>query len=165
MGAGPIALVASVSSASQASQAGQADHARQASQVSQAGEYQAGADRARKGGLVYRPMEAAGPRLPKAIYTADQVRGLDRTAIEEFGIPSYTLMCRAAEAAVAALRQRWPAAQSLAVYCGAGNNAGDGYVVARLASELGLQVRVITVVAPDRLSGDAARAWNDYRDQ
>ena len=110
-------------------------------------------------------MEAASPRLPTAIYTADQVRGLDRLAIEKFGIPSYTLMCRAAEAAVAALRQRWPAAQSLAVYCGAGNNAGDGYVVARLACDLGMQARVIAVVPPDRLSGDAARAWNDYRDQ
>ncbi len=110
-------------------------------------------------------MEAASPRLPTAIYTAEQVRGLDRIAIEEFGIPSYTLMCRAAEAAVAALRQHWPTAQSLAIYCGAGNNAGDGYVVARLAADLGLQARVIAVVPPDRLSGDAARAWNDYRDQ
>ena len=110
-------------------------------------------------------MEAASPRLPTAIHTADQVRGLDRIAIEEFGIPSYALMCRAAEAAVAALRQHWPAAKSLAVYCGAGNNAGDGYVVARLAGDVGLQARVIAVVPPERLSGDAARAWNDYRDQ
>ena len=110
-------------------------------------------------------MEAASPRLPKAIYTAAQVRGLDRIAIEEFGIPSYALMCRAAEAAVAALRLHWPAAKSLAVYCGAGNNAGDGYVVARLAVDLGLQARVIAVVSPERLCGDAARAWNDYRDQ
>ena len=110
-------------------------------------------------------MEAASPRLPTAIHTADQVRGLDRIAIEEFGIPSYALMCRAAAAAVAALRRRWPAAKSLAVYCGAGNNAGDGYVVARLAGDVGLQARVIAVVSPERLSGDAARAWNDYRDQ
>ena len=110
-------------------------------------------------------MEAARPRLPEAIYSAAQVRGLDRIAIEEFGIPSYTLMCRAAEAAVAALRRHWPTAQSLAIYCGAGNNAGDGYVVARLAADLGLQARAIAVVPPGRLSGDAARAWNDYRDQ
>ena len=109
-------------------------------------------------------MEAVSPRLPKPIYTADQVRSLDRIAIEEFGIPGYTLMCRAAEAAVAALRRHWPTAQSLAIYCGAGNNAGDGYVVARLADDLGLRARVIAVVPPERLSGDAARAWNDYRD-
>ena len=110
-------------------------------------------------------MNVARSRLPTAIYTADQVRTLDRIAIEEMGIAGYTLMCRAGEAAVAALRQRWPAAQSLAVYCGAGNNAGDGYVVARLAGDLGLSVRVVAVVPPDRLSGDAARAWQDYRRQ
>ena len=108
-------------------------------------------------------MDAASSRLPAAIYTADQVRTLDRIAIEEMGIAGYTLMCRAGEAAVAALRRRWPAAQSVAVYCGAGNNAGDGYVVARLAGDLGLSVRAIAVVPPDRLSGDAARAWQEYR--
>ena len=115
--------------------------------------------------LVFRPMDVVRSRLPTAIYTADQVRTLDRIAIEEMGIAGYTLMCRAGEAAVAALRRRWPAAQSVAVYCGAGNNAGDGYVVARLAGDLGLRVRVIAVVPPDRLSGDAARAWQDYRKQ
>ena len=110
-------------------------------------------------------MELARSRLPTAIYTAEQVRTLDRIAIKEMGIAGYTLMCRAGEAAVAALRRRWPAAQSIAVYCGAGNNAGDGYVVARLAGGLRLSVRVIAVVPPDRLSGDAARAWQDYRKQ
>ncbi len=110
-------------------------------------------------------MDAARSRLPTAIYTADQVRALDRIAIEEMGIGGYALMCRAGEAALAALRRRWPGARSVAVYCGAGNNAGDGYVVARLAMALGLGVRVIAVVPPDRLSGDAASAWHEYRQQ
>ena len=110
-------------------------------------------------------MEMARARLPIAIYTAEQVRTLDRIAIEKMGIAGHTLMCRAGEAAVAALRRRWPATQSIAVYCGAGNNAGDGYVVARVARDLGLSVRVIAVVPPDRLSGDAARAWQEYRKQ
>ncbi|MDE0372394.1 MAG: NAD(P)H-hydrate dehydratase [Rhodospirillales bacterium] len=110
-------------------------------------------------------MDVVRSRLPTVIYTADQVRTLDRIAIEEMGVAGYTLMCRAGEAAVAALRRRWPEARSVAVYCGAGNNAGDGYVVARLACDLGLSVRVIAVVPPDRLSGDAARAWQDYREQ
>ena len=109
-------------------------------------------------------MRAVSPSLPEPIYTADQVRRLDRIAIEEMGISGYALMRRAGEAAVAALRWRWPAARSLAVYCGAGNNAGDGYVVARLARGLGLMARVVAVVSPNRLSGDAARAWGDFRD-
>ena len=117
------------------------------------------------GGLVYRPMQVASPHLPTAIYTVDQVRALDRIAIDEMAIDGYTLMCRAGEAALDALRRRWPRAKSLAVYCGAGNNAGDGYVVARLAAGHGLRTRVIAVVPPERLCGDAARAWQDYQAQ
>ena len=103
--------------------------------------------------------------LPTEIFSADQVRALDRIAIDEMGIPGYTLMCRAAEAALDALRRRWPEARTLAIYCGAGNNAGDAYVLARLAGGQGLRARVIAVVSPERLSGDAARAWRDYMKQ
>jgi len=101
--------------------------------------------------------------LPEAIYTAEQVRTLDRIAIDELGIPGYELMSRAGAAALQALRCRWPDARALTICCGAGNNAGDGYVLARLASEGGLRARVIALVAPERLTGDAARAWEDYR--
>ena len=47
--------------------------------------------------------------LPRAIYSAGQVRELDRIAVAEHGIPSYTLMTRAAEAALRTLRAHWPA--------------------------------------------------------
>jgi NAD(P)H-hydrate epimerase len=110
-------------------------------------------------------MKGARAELPKAIYTAEQVRRLDRIAIDEFGISGYELMCRAGEAALGALRSRWPDAQRLAILCGAGNNAGDGYVLARLAHERGLEVRAVAVVPTDGLGGDAKRAWQDYQDQ
>ena len=110
-------------------------------------------------------MEAPRSELPREIYTVDQVRALDRIAIDEMGISGYTLMCRAGEAALGALRRRWPDARTLAVYCGAGNNGGDGYVLARLALRHGLRPRVIAVASPERLSGDAERAWRDYRKQ
>ena len=71
--------------------------------------------------------------LPSVLYTAAQVRELDRRAIQEFDIPGYTLMCRAGEVVFALLQERWPTAQHLVVVCGSGNNAGDGYVIARLA--------------------------------
>ena len=110
-------------------------------------------------------MKGARAELPKAIYTAEQVRRLDRIAIDKFGISGYELMCRAGEAALGALRSRWPDARRLAILCGAGNNAGDGYVLARLAHERGLEVRAVAVVPTDGLGGDAKRAWQEYQDQ
>ena len=99
--------------------------------------------------------------LPVELYRAAQVRELDRIAIEERGIPGYALMSRAGEAAFGLLRQRWPNARRIAVVCGGGNNAGDGYVVARLARQAGLEVRVLTLANPDALRGDALTAWRD----
>ncbi|MGB5163684.1 MAG: NAD(P)H-hydrate epimerase, partial [Woeseiaceae bacterium] len=66
--------------------------------------------------------------LPTEIFDVAAVREIDRTAIEDRGIPGYTLMTRAAEAAVAEARRRFPAAKRWQVLCGAGNNGGDGYV-------------------------------------
>lgn len=95
------------------------------------------------------------------LYRAEQVRELDRRAIEEHGIPGYTLMCRAAAAALKLLRQRFPEAQCITVLCGAGNNAGDGYVLARLAQDEGLTVVVQALSDPHKLQGDAATAHRD----
>src|SRR4051812_13972380 len=100
--------------------------------------------------------------LPVAVHTADQVRALDRHAIDDLQIPSYTLMTRAGEAALGALRSCWPSAQRIAVVCGPGNNGGDGYVLARLAREQGLEVVAIGLHEPARLQGDARRGRDDF---
>jgi hydroxyethylthiazole kinase-like uncharacterized protein yjeF len=100
--------------------------------------------------------------LPAEVYSAASVRAMDRRAIETGGIPGYTLMRRAGDAAFATLRRHWPAARTVAVLCGAGNNAGDGYVVASRARAAGLEVRVIAVSDPKALRGDAARAYGDF---
>ena len=100
--------------------------------------------------------------LPVELYTAAQVRELDRLAIEEQGIPSLTLMERAGADALDALTGRYPGAGNLVVLCGGGNNAGDGYVLARLARQAGLEVRVIALVEPGRLKGDAAASAQKY---
>ena len=100
--------------------------------------------------------------LPAELYTAAQVRELDRLAIERQGIPSLTLMERAGADAFDALTGRYPGAGNLVVVCGGGNNAGDGYVLARLAKQAGLKVRVLALVEPDRLKGDAAASARKY---
>jgi hydroxyethylthiazole kinase-like uncharacterized protein yjeF len=99
--------------------------------------------------------------LPAEIYSVATVREIDRTAIEG-GIPGYTLMTRAGTAAFLAARERFPQATRWQVVCGAGNNAGDGYVVARLAAAEGLAVSVVTLADPESLKGDAATAWGDF---
>ncbi len=100
--------------------------------------------------------------LPVEVYSAASVRAMDRRAIEAGGIPGYTLMQRAGDAAFAALRHHWPAARAIAVLCGPGNNGGDGYVVARLARAAGFDVRAIAVSDPKALRGDAALAYRDF---
>jgi NAD(P)H-hydrate epimerase len=99
---------------------------------------------------------------PTAIYSAAQVRALDAYEIEKRQTPSFALMTRAAEGALKALRARWPGARRLAVVCGAGNNGGDGYVLARLARDTGLEPRVLATASPDRLTGDARRAQAEW---
>ncbi len=100
--------------------------------------------------------------LPANIYSVASVREIDRTAIEDHGIPGYTLMKRAGAAAVRAARSHYPDAKRWQVICGAGNNGGDGYVVARLAAHDGIVVSVLTLVDPDTLAGDAAAAYGDF---
>jgi len=82
--------------------------------------------------------------LPAPLYSSEQVRDLDRRIIEA-GTPGWILMQRAARAAYAAMLERWPQVRSLCVFCGRGNNGGDGFLVARLAVDRGLSVSVIQV--------------------
>ena len=100
--------------------------------------------------------------LPIALYSTAQVRALDAHAINELGIPGYTLMKRAGEAALRYLRTRWPMAHRIVIVCGAGNNAGDGYVLARFAQAAGLTVTVLSAAPPERLHGEARQAYEDF---
>jgi NAD(P)H-hydrate epimerase len=100
--------------------------------------------------------------LPTNIYSVAAVREIDRIAIEDKGIPGYTLMKRAGAAAVRAARSHFPSAERWQVVCGAGNNGGDGYVVARLAAQDGIVVSVLTLTDPATLTGDAATAFGDF---
>jgi hydroxyethylthiazole kinase-like uncharacterized protein yjeF len=101
--------------------------------------------------------------LPKELYRAEEVRAMDRYAIDTVGIPGGELMRRAGAAALAAVRERWRSARTLSAICGAGNNGGDGYVVARLAHQLGWDVRAYPVAPPANLKGDALAAYQEFR--
>lgn len=100
----------------------------------------------------------ASSSLPLDLYRAEQVRALDRAAIEQCAIPGIELMERAGRAAYRTLRERWPNARRIGVLCGTGNNGGDGYVVARRAREAGLQIRAWQLGNASGVEGDAAEA-------
>lgn len=91
------------------------------------------------------------------LFTCEQTRKLDQLAINEAKIPGIQLMKRAGRAAFELLIERWPG-HRIVVFCGAGNNGGDGYIVAALAKQRNIEVEVFSCVPLDQLSGDALRA-------
>jgi len=110
-------------------------------------------------------MSATRSKLPRQLYTAQQVRELDRIAIQDCGIDGFTLMRRAAAAALQVLLETWPQARHIIVFAGSGNNGGDGYVMAAMAKEQGLNPVLVQASDPTRLQGDALRAWQLARDK
>ena len=100
-------------------------------------------------------------QLPINLYRNEQIKELDQLAIEE-GISSFELMSRAGEAVFQQIIHCCPHAQTIAVFCGSGNNAGDGYIVATLLVLARLKVRVYAVADPEQLTGDALTAYQHY---
>ncbi len=94
-------------------------------------------------------------------YTATQVRELNRLAIEEHNVSGFQLMQRAGRAALDELLAQWPETQHLLIFCGTGNNGGDGFVIAGLAVEQGLRADVYMIGNSAAVKGDALKAL-DY---
>ncbi|WP_262966041.1 NAD(P)H-hydrate dehydratase [Methylobacter psychrophilus] len=101
-------------------------------------------------------------KLPITLYRTAQVRELDRIAIQDRGISGFELMSRAGYEVFQCFRNKWPNTRSVAVFCGTGNNAGDGYIVAKLALEAGLKVSVYALANPENSKGDALTAYQNY---
>ncbi|WP_299870734.1 NAD(P)H-hydrate dehydratase [uncultured Cocleimonas sp.] len=96
------------------------------------------------------------------LYRADQTRELDRIAIQDFGISGFTLMQRAAQATFDAMLNSYPDCKSVCVLSGAGNNGGDGYVIATLAIKAGLKTTLIQQGDINAIQGDALLAKDAF---
>src|SRR5271169_1670790 len=90
------------------------------------------------------------------IVSAEEMRVIDRATSERFGVPSLALMENAGVAVADYVLSHHPAALRIVVFCGKGNNGGDGFVVARRLHEQGKNVQVILLADPADLRGDAA---------
>ena len=95
--------------------------------------------------------------IPRTM-SRDEVRDVDRRAIEEFGLPGVVLMENAARGCVDWLIELGVSGR-VVICAGRGNNGGDGFVIARHLENLGIDVVVLLLADPDSLRGDAAINW------
>ena len=99
------------------------------------------------------------------LVTSQQMQDMDRYTIEKIGVPGIVLMENAARSWVAASNLTLSTAKRVFVFCGAGNNGGDGYAIARILSNMGFNCRVVAV-KPAK-SADCqknAEIWSHYGD-
>lgn len=92
------------------------------------------------------------------IYQSEQIHQLERLAKEKLALNGQSLMQRAGKAAFDYMQRRWPHAQKIAVFCGGGNNGGDGYELASLAALRGLAVTIWQVGQHDHQPDEAKEA-------
>ncbi len=96
------------------------------------------------------------------LYTAEQIRDIEADFIRQQGIESYELMQRAATAAFNYINTIEDPCRSILLLCGPGNNGGDGYALANILATVWSQLTIISVCDSEALTGDAAKARDDW---
>lgn len=97
-----------------------------------------------------------------ALLTPDQMGKADKMTIDA-GTDSFKLMELAGRAVFDRLITSYSAANHILVFCGPGNNGGDGYIVAELLRQAGRQVVVTSLTDTASLKGDAGLAFRTWR--
>ncbi len=98
------------------------------------------------------------------VLSREQIRAFDRHAIETCKVPGLVLMENAGRGAAEVILESVSSDASLVVIvCGAGNNGGDGFVVARHLASRGLPVGVWFVGAIEKVRGDALANLDAWR--
>ncbi len=87
------------------------------------------------------------------------IKQLDRIAVSEFNIPEEILMENAAEAVSQKLKEYYGTDREYAVFCGRGNNAGDGFLTAKNLKLSGAKVKIYMSDSEDKLSETSYKAW------
>ncbi len=86
------------------------------------------------------------------VFDIDSVRAVDRQAIQAYGIPGIVLMENAARGlaneAIKMLGDGGASSSLVFIFCGSGNNGGDGYAAARLLHNSGVQVVIVPLGSP-----------------
>src|SRR5579864_1143489 len=93
------------------------------------------------------------------IVSAEEMRAIDRATSQRFGVPSLTLMENAGSAVAEHVLCQYGSAQRIVIFCGKGNNGGDGFVAARKLHEKGKDICIVLLADPTDLRGDAATMY------
>ena len=96
--------------------------------------------------------------LEDFLHTTKTVKKIELIAIQERGFSVEQLMSRASTAVLEELFEEFGRPRNLTIFCGTGNNAGDGYLVAALAANEGITVRVIEVGDRSKMSAEVCGA-------
>ena len=91
------------------------------------------------------------------VVSANEMRWCDETNINSFGVPGLLLMENAGRGVVEAIKQKFSSLESkhILIFCGKGNNGGDGFAIARMLSGVGARVTCCLLTQPKELKGDA----------
>jgi len=102
-------------------------------------------------------MERYSKDHDRLVMSRDEVRAFDSRAINEFGIPGMVLMENAGRSCAELIREKLCGIEGpkVCVFCGTGNNGGDGYVIARHLLNSGIEVAVILCGSVEKVKGDA----------
>ena len=102
-------------------------------------------------------MEKYLPGDDSSVMTRDQVRAIDSWAINTLGIPGVVLMENAGRSCAELIEEKLKdvAGPKVCIFCGTGNNGGDGYVIARHLINRGIQVAVVVCGDRNKIKGDA----------
>ncbi len=104
-------------------------------------------------------MEKYTPGKKCVVMTRDEVRAFDAWAIDTVGIPGVVLMENAGRSCAELIKDKLSSVSNpkVCIFCGTGNNGGDGYVIARHLLNNGFRVGVVICGDRNRIKGDAKR--------
>ncbi len=98
------------------------------------------------------------------LFTAEQSRNIDHRVSSTSSVASYDLMKRAGQGLFQCIQSMPLHAEQVHIFCGAGNNAGDGYVLAKLLIESNVSTQIYAVAGTEHLTGDALKAFNELKE-
>jgi len=102
-------------------------------------------------------MEKYSPDKENIVMSRDQVRAFDSFAINTLGIPGVVLMENAGRSCAELIKEKLAGVEKpkVCIFCGTGNNGGDGYVIARHLFNSGFRVTVVICGDRSKIKGDA----------